>query len=132
MATCLGRQVPLAVLVREDAAAAERPGATAHERVDDLLAKFETHWQRRLKRPVVLVGDINAQDLGLSAEHRRWIAEHCRSIVHSAASLSFRPASESPENEPYRSNLDGTARVAAACERAIAPPWPCCSAATPG
>ena len=36
----------------------------------------------------------------------KWVAENCRSILHNAASLTFH--ADSPDGEPWRSNLHGT------------------------
>lgn len=115
MARLLARQVPVAVLVRDSEATAGRTANTAANRVDRLLSRFEAHWGRQLKRPVVLSGDINSRRLGLSAGSLGWLRDHCRSVIHSAASLSFRPACESAVNEPYRSNVGGTTNVAEVC-----------------
>jgi len=98
-------EIPVAVLVRSNRR------QTAVERIEALMLRLEERFGRLLVRPVVLDGDICQAELGLSEFDRRWITAHCGSVIHSAASLLFRPASEHPDNEPYRTNLDGTANL---------------------
>ena len=98
-------EIPVAVLVRSNRR------QTAMERIEALMLRLEERFERLLVRPVVLDGDICQVELGLSEFDRRWIAAHCGSVIHSAANLLFRPASEHPDNEPYRTNLDGTANL---------------------
>ncbi|KAA5546973.1 acyltransferase domain-containing protein [Roseiconus nitratireducens] len=91
--------------------ARDKGAISAQDRLDGILRRFESAWDTTLPRPIVFRGDINQVDLGLDAEARRWIARHCDSVLHSAASLSFLPAAENPEGEPYRTNLGGTENV---------------------
>lgn len=53
---------------------------------------------------------------GLDERSRRWLAENCRSIVHSAASMNFHASK--PDGEPFHSNMVGTANLLAMCEAA--------------
>jgi thioester reductase-like protein len=59
-------------------------------------------------RPVVLDGELCSAGLGLSEIDHAWLKANCGSVIHSAANLLFKPASEHPDNEPYRTNVDGT------------------------
>jgi thioester reductase-like protein len=97
---------PMAVLVRDS-----RQGRAAER-----IAKFITLWSERLSRklpaPVVLNGDLGQVALGLTAADRRWLERHCRAVIHSAASLSFR---ETPEGEPWRTNVEGTRSLLRLC-----------------
>jgi nucleoside-diphosphate-sugar epimerase len=61
-----------------------------------------------------LQGDIRSDNLDLSAADRNWLAINCKAVVHSAASLAFRP---SPNGEPWATNLDGTRRVLEVCKQ---------------
>ncbi len=113
----LDRHVPVAVLVRDSVAKAGGRVISAADRIDSLIGKFESHWDRSLQRPVVLNGDINRPGLGLSPDATQWIATNCSSVLHSAACLSFRPASETTNNEPYQTNFHGTRKLLAVCKQ---------------
>ncbi len=104
LAKLLLRQMPVAVLARPKTG---RTPESAYQRIDQLLQRFERAYGRHLKRPVVLTGDINQEGLGLCSTADAWCRQHVGRVLHSAASLSFLPASESPDNEPYRTNVDG-------------------------
>jgi thioester reductase-like protein len=99
-------------------AAVVRPSRrqTARQRMETLLAEWEEELGCLLPRPVVLEGDISEPDLGLDAASLRWVAEHCDSIIHNAASLQF--VATSKESEPWRSNVQGVKHVLDVCEQA--------------
>lgn len=103
----LGSGTRLAVLVRPTRF------ASARQRVESLVARWEQQAGYSLPRPVVLAGDVSRADLGLSAAQRAWVARNCTSLLHNAASLTF--YAESSEGEPWRSNLQGTHNVLAFC-----------------
>ncbi len=92
--------VKLAVLVR-----GTRFESAVH-RVENLVARWEKTRGHALPRPVVLEGELCRPGLGLSEGDAKWAAENCRTILHNAASLTFH--ADSPEGEPWRSNLHGT------------------------
>jgi thioester reductase-like protein len=102
LARLLACQIPVAVLVRGNRR------QTATERIEAVMGRLEERFGKLFVRPVVLDGDLCQPGLGLSETDRRWIAANCGSVIHSAANLLFRPASEHPDNEPYRTNVDGT------------------------
>jgi hypothetical protein len=102
MAELLRREIPVAILVRAN----RRQSAT--ERVEGLMQRLEERYGHLLVRPVVLSGDLCVPGLGLSEFDTQWLAVHCGSVIHSAANLLFRPANEHPDNEPWRTNVDGT------------------------
>ncbi|HEY1784087.1 MAG TPA: SDR family oxidoreductase [Pirellulales bacterium] len=102
--------VPLAVLVRSTR------WESAAQRIESILARWENELGRAIARPVVLEGDIAEPCLGLSAEDLRWLATNCRSILHSAASLTFQ--AEEADGEPWRSNVHGTRQVLEVCRQA--------------
>jgi thioester reductase-like protein len=102
LARLIERDISVAVLVRSNRR------QTAAERVEALMLRLEERFGRLFVRPVVLDGDLCKFGLGLSDSDRRWISENCGSVIHSAANLLFRPANEHPDNEPYRTNVDGT------------------------
>ncbi|NQU20149.1 MAG: SDR family oxidoreductase [Candidatus Nealsonbacteria bacterium] len=99
----------MAVLVRANRA------ESARQRVESLLSRWERSGKYSLLRPVVLEGDLSQPDLGLEASDVRWVSEHCDSVIHNAASLSFHGSDR--EGEPWRSNLGGTRRVLDLCRR---------------
>jgi len=105
----LTRDVKLALLVRSSRK------ASAHERVEALLTRWEEECELVLPRPVVLEGDLTEENLGLDAADLRWIARDCDAALHNAASLTFQAAG--PDDEPWRSNLQGTRHVLDVCRR---------------
>lgn len=109
LARLLRRHVPICVLVRSNDRQSERC------RIESILKRFETSWGQRLARPTILVGDLTHPDLGLSHSDYKILANECSSVIHLAASLSFRPASRSATNEPYRTNVDGTRELLSLC-----------------
>lgn len=102
LARLLECEVPVAVMVRGNRR------QTAAQRVEALMRRLEERFQRLFIRPVVIDSDLCQPGLGLSSSDRDWIAQNCGSIIHSAANLLFSPASKHPDNEPYRTNVDGT------------------------
>jgi thioester reductase-like protein len=104
----LRQELAVAVVVRPTAA------LSARRRIDAVLSPFET--ERALPRPVVLEGDLSQGGLGLSADDRNWLVEHCTSVLHSAASISF--YREERSGEPYRTNVEGTRHLIDLCREA--------------
>jgi thioester reductase-like protein len=102
LARLLSCELPVAVLVRGNRR------QSAHERMESLMRRLEERCGRLFVRPVVLDGELCSAGLGLSEADRAWLIANCGSVIHSAANLLFKPASEHPENEPYRTNVDGT------------------------
>ena len=72
------------------------------QRAEEILQFWEAQAQTPLPRPVVLQGDICEDNLGLSPTDQAWVAAHCTSILHSAASLVFH---KDAAGEPERSNI---------------------------
>jgi thioester reductase-like protein len=87
--------------------------ATARARIEDSIARWESVSGRSLPRPVVFEGDLTRPGFGLTAEQRNWIRANCRGAIHNAASLTF--VADSPDGEPYRSNVEGTRRLVELC-----------------
>ena len=102
LAHLLRCRIPVAVLVRNSRR------QSAMERVEGLMRRLEERFGSLFIRPVVICGDLGQPGLGISEPDCQWIKDHCSSVIHSAANLLFRPACEHPDNEPYRTNLDGT------------------------
>ena len=102
--------VPVAVLVRPTRR------ATARQRVENVMCYWDEQVGYSMTRPVVLEGDITEPDLGLDPRSIRWVAEHCDTMLHNAASLTFQ--STGPESEPWRSNVAGVNNVLDLCRNA--------------
>jgi len=88
---------------------------SARARIETLLARWEQTEGRPLPRPVVLEGDLTADNLGFDDTDLRWIARHCSSVIHNAASLTFHGSDR--EGEPWQSNVGGTRRLLEVCRR---------------
>jgi thioester reductase-like protein len=102
----LAKAHPVAVLVRDSW------HGLATERISQIVALWSDHFRRRFPTPVVLAGELGAPGLGLTYADKLWIGRHCRTVIHSAANLSFR---ESPDGEPWRTNVEGTRGLLALC-----------------
>jgi thioester reductase-like protein len=100
---------PVAVVVRSSKA------ATSAERIEAIMAHWEGLIGRLLPRPVVLDGDINQPGLGLDSAASRWVAENCDTVLHSAASMTFK---EDKRGEPFRTNIEGTRNFVTFCRDA--------------
>ena len=88
---------------------------SAHARIETILARWEQADGRILPRPVVLEGDLVAENLGLDDSALQWVARHCGSVIHNAASLTFHGSDRG--GEPWRSNVGGTRRLLDLCRR---------------
>ncbi|MEI7855110.1 MAG: SDR family oxidoreductase [Planctomycetota bacterium] len=77
----------------------------AKERVAQLIAHCSERIGHKLPNPTVVVGDLNQKNLGLTSTDKQWLGKHCKTIVHSAASLSFH---KTHAGEPWKTNVDGT------------------------
>jgi thioester reductase-like protein len=100
---------PMAVIVRS------RPGQSARRRLDAMIARWEEELDRWLPRPVVLEGDLHKPRCGLDDRALAWVAAHCSTVIHSAASLVFYAASS---GEPWSTNVDGTRHLLELCRAA--------------
>jgi thioester reductase-like protein len=84
---------------------------SANARVEQVMQHWERETNTSLPRPVVLAGDINQPNLGLSAEDQRWVRLQCDRMLHCAASLQF----TAHKGEPWRTNVEGTRNVVNFC-----------------
>jgi thioester reductase-like protein len=96
----------VSVLIRES------PTERAEERLAQLLAFGEESLNRKLPRPTLLNGDLNAAGLGLGIAERSWLARHTQAAIHSAAYVSYHPT---PDGEPWETNIHGTRRLLELC-----------------
>jgi thioester reductase-like protein len=97
---------PVTVLIRDSSL------EQASERLAQLLAFGEESLNRKLPRPTLLNGDLNAASLGLGTIERRWLARRARAVIHSAAYVSYHPT---PDGEPWETNVNGTRRLLELC-----------------
>jgi len=88
--------------------------ASAEDRVEATMQRWEGLEKRPLPRPVVFEGDVGDDLLGLDATSRDWIATNCGSILHNAALLNFH---ETSDGEPWKTNVGGTKNVLALCRQ---------------
>ncbi|MCA9203818.1 MAG: SDR family oxidoreductase, partial [Planctomycetales bacterium] len=109
MRDLLQRGVRLAVLARPS------KRESARQRIEGILQMWESQLGCDLPRPVCLEGDICSERLGLDEAAVRWVRNHCPSMLHSAASLSFHAE---PNGEPWRSNVGGTRNMLDLCQAA--------------
>ena len=82
------------------------------QRIESILQPFEAELGVLLPRPVCFAGNICEEFLGLDDVPRQWIAEHCSSVLHSAAALKFH---EEGDGEPWQTNVGGTRNVLELC-----------------
>ncbi len=85
---------------------------TVEQRIESILQPWEAELGVELPRPVCFEGDLCLELLGLDEIPRQWIAEHCTSMLHSAAALKFH---EEDDGEPWRTNVGGTRNVLQLC-----------------
>lgn len=86
--------------------------ARAQERIAELVARWSDALDLRLPAPIVLAGDLTAPRLGLGDVDRVWLSS-CEMVVHCAARLEFRTTFD---EEPWRTNVEGTARLLRLCD----------------
>lgn len=96
-----GRSV--AVLVRRSRRQSPR------SRVEAMVSQWEADAGRVLSRPHVFEGDITLPRCGLDDDAIGWIRLNCDTFLNNAASLTF--DSQSLEQEPWRSNVNGIRHV---------------------
>jgi thioester reductase-like protein len=99
----------LAVVIRAQG------GATARARLHAILTHWEKGLGRPLPRPVCLEGDITREGLGLTREAQAWVSQHCDSMLHNAASLTFVGGDRG--KDPWLSNVTGARNVLEFCRQ---------------
>jgi len=95
----------LAVLIRP------KGDLSAADRLNELVQRWAP--DSAAPMPVPLEGDITLTGLGLSNRDRSWIGEHCRDVMHNAASLTFYGGDR--DKDPWLSNFTGTSNVLDLC-----------------
>jgi thioester reductase-like protein len=99
-----GKKVAVVVRTNKD--------RSAQHRIEAVMQHWERERGTQLSRPICLTGDVTEPLLGLDEVSLDWVAKHCSSVIHSAASLTFL---EEGDGEPWRTNLNGTRHVLALC-----------------
>ncbi|MDR3232119.1 MAG: SDR family oxidoreductase [Planctomycetaceae bacterium] len=104
---CLERGEHIAVLVR--------PGKkeSAEQRITGILRHFEAETGKTVRPPRIFSGNLFHSSW--IDQHSGWFADHCRTMIHCAASLTFYGNAES---EPYRSNTGGTEQILKLADKA--------------
>lgn len=99
------------LLRKERVAVIARPSSklSARDRVESIMQYWEHQLGRNLPRPIVIQGDICSDNLGMSVEDAQWVSENCIETIHNAAILRFE--AKTAEDEPFRTNLNGTRNV---------------------
>lgn len=100
---------PVAALVRS------KPGLDARTRLAELVDEWSDD-DFPTPRTACIEGDITEPNLGMTDVDRAWIAGHCDSILHNAASLTF--YGNDRAKDPWLSNLTGTQHVLEVCRSA--------------
>jgi thioester reductase-like protein len=90
------------VLVRDS------PSRNARQRIDELVAFWSEQSGIRLPSPVVLVGDLTARGLGLTAADRTCLSRSCRSLLHAGARVGL---GRTRDGEPWQTNVEGVRRL---------------------
>ena len=85
---------------------------SARQRIDSTLGRWERETGEILPRPAVLEGCLAVDRW--SPHTLRWVTEHCQSVIHNAASLTFQTTAD---GEPWASNVAGTRAVLDMCRR---------------
>ena len=85
---------------------------TALQRIEAIMQMWEAETGQLLPRLICLDGDICSERLGLDDRSLHWVEEHCSSMLHSAASVTFHADGS---GEPFRTNVGGTENVLELC-----------------
>lgn len=103
------RGIETAVLIRGEDAAARMA-----EVVESLERLAGPRGEPILVRvPRVVRGDLHAPDLALTSDDAAWVARNVASVIHCAGDVSF--GHEGKADDVWKTNVEGTAHVAAAC-----------------
>jgi thioester reductase-like protein len=92
--------------------ARDRDRTPAAQRIGALIAFWEQALGRSLPRPAVVSGALDPRGPALDAAGRRWLARHCRTVVHAAASTAFH---RTADGQPHRTNVAGTRALVELC-----------------
>ena len=86
---------------------------SARQRIEAIMCRWDKQAGRTQPRPVILQGSLANEYFGLSEESLRWVSENCNDIVQNAASVTY--YGERPNEEPWKTNVGGTANALAFC-----------------
>ena len=105
----LAARMRVAVLVRPNKL------ESARQRVEAIMARWDKQAGHTLPRPVILQGSLQDDRFDLADEQLHWVAENCDTIVQNAASVTY--YGRKPDEEPWRTNVGGTANALEFCRR---------------
>ena len=94
------RNEPLAVVVRHGRK------ANAEQRIESIMARWESKLGKSLPRPVVIAGDVSKPGLDVADKDIEWLSNHCDRVLHNAAILQF--VGEHRAYEPWVTNFEGS------------------------
>ncbi|QVL33479.1 SDR family oxidoreductase [Telmatocola sphagniphila] len=94
--------------------------ANGFERISEIVELWEERLQKKLSKPFIICGDLSDLKSSLSKADKNWIQKNCSSVLHCAANLSFR---KTPEQEPFKTNLNGTRALLDLCESLSVSNW---------
>ena len=97
------RNEPLAVVVRNGRK------TNAEQRVESIMARWESKLGKSLPRPVVITGDVSKPGLDVADKDIEWLSNHCDRVLHNAAILQF--VGEHRAYEPWVTNFEGSKHV---------------------
>lgn len=110
----LSKSCQVAVLARD----------SRQDRAEERIAKIIALWGERLEKniptPVVIAGDLCQKGLGLTTADHNWVGRNCSTVIHSAASVSFR---SNAEGDPWRTNVEGTRSLLEICQKLGLSEW---------
>ncbi len=87
----------------------------ARQRIETIMARWDKQASRTLPRPIILQGSLQNDRFDLDNEQLHWVTENCDAIVQNAASVTYH--GQRPDEEPWRSNVGGTANALEFCRR---------------
>jgi len=86
--------------------------ATPEQRIEEIMRRWESQAGYTWPRPVIFAGDLTHAHLGLDKAAVDWIGQHCDTLLHNGASVSF---AQDRYGDPWRSNVEGVEHVLELC-----------------
>ena len=100
--------------------ARDKGRVSAKDRVRANIQFWQSDFNCRLIEPEILSFDLRDGHTGLSPADVNYLGRKCRSVIHGAASLAFRPGFS---GEPWKTNVGGTSKLLDTCRRAGIADW---------
>jgi nucleoside-diphosphate-sugar epimerase len=80
--------------------------------IEGIIQSWERELGRTLPRPIIIEGDLFHPEVVPDERQRRWLTAYCDSILHCAASISFK---QEKNGDPGRTNVEGTKALLELC-----------------